>query len=262
MSRCLEGVLDTLATWFLQHNMKINATKTELIVCGDRRQLSLIETAPNVSFMGERLEYASHVKNLGVIMDQNLSWNLHLKHLSQRCFGILIGLAHAKHVLPHDVMPRLIDALVISHVRYCIQVYGNCNAEMSGVIQKIFNFAARIISNRRKYDHISDVLDNLNWLNARQFVAYFDLCMLHKIITSSCPSCLSSRYQFNYQVRNRSTRQSMQLYLERQKNNHGKRTFIYRSSQLYNTYHEQIGGLDEISALSFKKLARTLVKSI
>ena len=231
-------------------------------MCGDRRQLSLIKMAPPVSFMGERLEYTSHVKNLGVIMDQNLSWNMHLRHLSQRCFGILIGLTHAKHVLPHDVMPRLIDALVISHVRYCIQVYGNCNAEMLYVIQKIFNFAARLISNRRKYDHISDVLDNFNWLNARQFVAYFDLCLLHKIITYSCPSSLSSRYQFNHQVRSRSTRQSGQLHLERPKNNHGKRTFIYRSSQLYNTFHEHIGTLDEISALSFKKLARDLAKSI
>ena len=69
-------------------------------------------------------------------MDQNLSWHQHLKLVSQRCFGTLVGLAHARLVLPLNVMPRLIDALVISHVRYCIQVYGNCNAEMSGVIQK------------------------------------------------------------------------------------------------------------------------------
>ena len=62
MSQCLERVLDTMATWFLQQNMKINAAKTELILCGDRRQLIRIETAPPVSFMGEGLEYASYVK--------------------------------------------------------------------------------------------------------------------------------------------------------------------------------------------------------
>ena len=91
---------------------------------------------PVVSFMGELLKPTSHVQNLVVIMDQHLSWHLHLKLISQRCFGTLVGLPHARHVLPHDVMPRVIDALVISHVRYCIQVYGICNAEMLGVIQK------------------------------------------------------------------------------------------------------------------------------
>ena len=262
MSRCLENVLDTMATWFLQHGMKVNAAKTEFIVCGDRKQLSRIEIMPVISFMGEQLESVPHVKNLGVIMDQNLSWNLHLKHVSQRCFGILVGLAHARHVLPKDVMPRLIDSLVTSHVRYCIQVYGNCNAEMLAAMQKIFNFSARLISNRRRYDHISDVLSSLNWLNARQFVAYFDLCLLHKIIASECPSSLSSRYRFNHQLLDRVTRQSDHLYLERPKNNHGKRAYIYRSSQLYNNFHDQIRSMDVISVQSFKKLAREIAASI
>lgn len=242
--------------------MKVNATKTELIVCGDRRQLSRIEMMPVISFMGAQLKPASHVKNLGVIMDQNLSWSLHLKHISQRCSGILVGLAHARSVLPYDVMPRLIDSLVTSHVRYCIQVYGNCNAEMLGVVQKIFNFSAKIISNRRKYDHISDVLNSLQWLNSNQFVAYFDLCMLHKIVTSERPSSLSSRYRFNHQMLDRVTRQSEHLYLERPKNNHGKRTYVYRSSHLYNSYYDQIGSLEAISVYSFKKLAREIAASI
>ena len=91
---------------------------------------------PVISFMGELLKPTSHVKNLGIMMDQNLTWQEHLKLVSQRCFGTLVGLAHAKHVLPYHVMPKLIDALFISHVRYCIQVYGNCNAEMLGQSSK------------------------------------------------------------------------------------------------------------------------------
>ena len=198
MSRALECVLDTMATWLMQHNMKINASKTELILFGDRRQLSQIEAVPDITFMDQQLELSTHVKNLGIVMDQQLTWNMHIKQLSQRFFGILIGLAHAKNVLPRDVLPRLIDALVISHVRYCIQVFGNCNAEMLNAIQKIFNFAARLISNRRKYDHISDVLRELGWLNSRQFVAYFDMCMLHKIISCQCPTSLSAHFRCNH----------------------------------------------------------------
>ena len=216
---------------------------------------------PEISFMGELLSPSPHVKNLGVIMDQNLSWHQHLKHVSQRCFGTLVGLAHARHVLPLNVMPRLIDALVISHVRYCIQVYGNCNTELSGVIQKIFNFAARLISNRRKFDHISDVLSSLDWLNSRQFIAYFDLRMLYKIITTDCSSSLSSQYRFNHQVLDRCTRQSDHLCLERPRNNYGKRTFAYRSSHLYNRHHDRLGDLN-VSMYTFKRLARGVASSL
>ena len=257
----MEVVLDQISIWFLQHGMMVNASNTEMIVCGDRKQLSRIELQPVISFMGECLKPSLHVKNLGVVMDQTLSWNQHVKLISQRCFGILIGLYHTRHVLPHAVLPKLVDALVISHVRYCIQVYGNCNAELLDSIQKIFNFAARFLSGRRKYDHISDVLRNLEWLNSRQFIAYFDLCMLHKVVTTGCPSSLSSRYRFNHQVLDRVTRQSNHLHLERPKNNHGKRAFVYRSGHLYNSNCDSLGEID-VAVKTFKKRARELASHV
>ena len=72
-----------------------------------------------------------------------------------------------------------------------------CNV---GKIQRVFNFAANIISNRRKYDHISDVMIELEWLSSRQFVDYFDLCMIQKLMASGRPAVLSSRYKFNHEV--------------------------------------------------------------
>ena len=85
----------------------VHASKTELIVCCERQQLSQIEMMPEMYFMAELLSPSPHVKNLGVIMDQNLSWHQHLKFVSQRCFDTLVGLAHARHVLSLDVLPRL-----------------------------------------------------------------------------------------------------------------------------------------------------------
>ena len=51
MCNSLESVLDTLGTWFMQNGMMANARKTELILCGDRRQPSRIEESPVISFM-------------------------------------------------------------------------------------------------------------------------------------------------------------------------------------------------------------------
>ena len=45
--------------------------------------------------------------------------------LTRKCYGILIGLAHVRHIIPRELLPQLVDALVVSHVRYCLAVYGN-----------------------------------------------------------------------------------------------------------------------------------------
>ena len=69
---------------------RVNASKTEMIMCGDRRQLARIDRPVYVTFLGKRLECTDEVKNLGVVMDKHLTWDSHVKRLTDRCFGTLI----------------------------------------------------------------------------------------------------------------------------------------------------------------------------
>ena len=112
-----------MCTWLLQHGVLVNATKTELLMCGNRHQLSQITESPTISFMDHTLTCSNRAKNLGMIMDPTLSWEIHIHHVIGHCFGILIGLQNAKHLLPQGLFPRIIDGLVFSHIRYCAQVY-------------------------------------------------------------------------------------------------------------------------------------------
>ena len=230
----LESLLDVLSTWFSQHGMMVNASKTEVLMCGDRRQLAQIQEPPRIEFMGQALPLSNTVKNLGIVMDPELSWEAHISSIINRCFGILIGLMHARHIIPLAVLPRIVDALVLSHVRYCASVYGSASRTNIAKIQRVFNFSARVISGRRKYDHISDVIDDLAWLSAPDYISYFDLSLMHGILSFEKPDLLRSWLSYNHEHVCRDTRQSHQLALPRVRNNHGKRRFVYRAVELYN----------------------------
>ena len=56
-------------------------------------------------------------KNLGVVFDRHLSFEPHVDEIVHRCNGLLIGLHHAKHRLPNDVLPAVINGLVLSIIR-------------------------------------------------------------------------------------------------------------------------------------------------
>ena len=258
MQNAMENVLDILSNWFLQNGMMVNPTKTELIVCGDRRQIVQLDGSSKVRFMDEDVFPSERVKNLGVIMDRNLSWELHAKHVANKCFGILIGILHAKHLLPASVLPRIIDALVLSHIRYCVQVFGGSGKNVLHELQKVVNFAARVIAGRRKHDHVSDVIKELGWLNVPKLVVYFDLCMMHKILLSNMPIGLREQLSFNHESIARRTRQSEHLSLVRPRNNHGKRSFIYRASKLYNE-HAIDHQLQRLSMATFKRSIRKML---
>ena len=218
----------------IQHGMMVNASKTELLMCGDRRQLARTDEPPQIEFMGQVLALSRTVKNLGVVMDPELTWEAHINTIINRCFGILIGLMHIRHIIPHSVLPRLVDSLVFSHIRYCAPVFGSANRTAIARLQKVFNFSARVISGRRKFEHISDVLEELAWLPAADFIAHADLSLIHSILTSGKPHLLRSYLSYNHEHVCRDTRQSHLLALSRVRNNHGKRRFTYRAASLYN----------------------------
>ena len=147
---------------------------------------------------------------------------------------------------------QIVDALVLSHMRYCIQVYGSANAGQIAKLQKVINFAARVVSGRRKYDHISDCIASLGWLPAQKLVTYSDLCLLHKILMTGQPSSISQYLQVNRDRTTRDTRTANHLSLPRVRNNHGKRAFIYRSVTMYNK-HVIAKGADGLSLRKLKK---------
>ena len=239
MQCSMSSVLDGMLTWFLQHGMKVNTKKTELLLIGGPRVLPKPEdvTSISVQFNGETIHesQSGYVRNLGVTMDKNLNWVKHIDKTVAKCCGILIGLASAKNVLPLNVLPRLINALVFSHLRYCVQVYGNASNCHLRKIQNVFNFTARIISDRRKFDRISDVTHAIGWLSAREFVVFNDICQLHRVRAQEQPASIASQIKRNHQVTSRTTRQSNLLTMAPARTRHGQRTFMCRAAKLYNT---------------------------
>ena len=70
--------------------------------------------------------------------------------------------------MPSSVISELVSALVVSQVRYCVSIYGNGSKMNLSRLQKIINYGAKIIFGRKKYDHVSDLLDKLGWLSAEK----------------------------------------------------------------------------------------------
>ena len=244
----LEEALDSLDNWFHYHGLKVNTSKTELILFGSR-QNSRDLTPISVRFRQETVPERPTVRNLGVLFDKHLTWDAHVSALVKKCYGILIGLAHARHCIPSHLLPMIVNALVISHVRYCLAVYGNGSQKNMNRLQKIQNFALRVISGRRKFDHISDVRDDLGWPTVPELHEQHCLNFLHKIVSTGIPQALASKLQANSDFRSRNTRQDADLALPRIRTEAGRRRLFYRSAQCYNSLPAE---LRELSTSRFR----------
>ena len=99
----MEASLSSLNVWFSSHALKVNATKTQLMVFGSRQNLRNLPDF-KISFRDTELQPCAQVGNLGVVFDGTLSWEAQVSELSRRCMGVLIGLSHARQCLPDGVL--------------------------------------------------------------------------------------------------------------------------------------------------------------
>ena len=148
--------------------------------------------APEVTltFNGSQLLESETVKSLGLVIDRHLNFKAHVDSVVSKCTGVLIALTHARQVIPRCTLPSIVQALAISMVRYCISVYGSCSKTQLRRIQKVINFGARVVSGRRRNDHISDVVRDLGWMDAEQLVEYHTTCAVQRAITTNLPECI------------------------------------------------------------------------
>ena len=248
----MERNLAQLSHWFGKNGMKINAKKTQLIVLGTRQNLRQLPTV-SIKFMGATVSGSPAVRNLGVTFDPCLTFAAHVDDVVRRCTGILTGLSHSKHCLPHSTLITLVNSLVISLIRYCISVYGTCNVTQTSRLQKVLNFGARVISGRRKFDHISDVLRDLEWLSAHNMYMYHALTLLKRTLDTSQPESISANLVRRRHVHQRTTRQNDMLQVPMIRSESGRRRFLYAAATAFNNLPPAIS---ELGMRGFKKELR------
>ena len=254
MIMCLESELAVVFDWFAQNSLKLNSSKTQVIVFGTRamlRDLPTVSVRVGNDVVSERRE----VKNLGVYMDRYLTFSDHFDHVVRKCTGTLIALVHLSHGIPVSLMKQIVVALVLSMIRYCISIYGTCGATQLHRIQKLINFCARVISRKSKYDHISQEVRRLGLMTAQQLVTYHQMCLIRRILVTGEPHELSLFSSADHEHR---TRYAHRLVTVRARTCAGERRIFNGGVRKYNDLPTEVR--DAVSMGGFKRaLERVLL---
>ena len=144
-------------------NLLLNSDKTEVIVFGPKH---LRNTLSNdlANLDGITLASSTTVRNLGVIFDQDMSFNSHIKQISRTAFFHLRNISKIRHILSQQDAEKIIHAFVTSRLDYCNSLLSGCPNRSIKTLQLVQNAAARVLTKTKKRDHISPILASLHWL--------------------------------------------------------------------------------------------------
>ena len=137
-----------------------------------------------------------------------------LKLFRPVCQASLTQISRVKHMFDKNTLMAIINALVFSNLFYCSSVWSNTATTHLLKLQAEQNFAARIISDTRKFDNITPILKDLRRrLPVKSQLCYCDVVLVFKFMSGLTPPYLALRFLKRGEVCGRVTRNSHLLIL-------------------------------------------------
>lgn len=208
----------------------------------------------SITIAGEEIQSTPCAKNLGVLIDQELTLRQQVNSVVKSCNIQLRILWSIRRFLDIDSAKTLAISLVLSKLDYCNSIYYGLPKTLINQLQRVQNSAARFVLNMRKTDHISEALKRLHWLPVRFRIEYKIALITFKTLNSNGPSYL--RDLLDETPSTRRTRSNSRLKTPRTKlKSAGDRSFSVAAPTIWNSLPSHI--TDSSSVTCFKKLLKT-----
>ncbi len=167
------GIIDTshimscfidYKNWMSKNVLQLNDSKSEVLIF-----TPCVPSSASINNLSSSLGVLSNnvrkeARNLGVVFDSELSFDVPVTKVVQSCFAQLRQLTKIKSFLSLADLEKVIHAFISSRLDYCKALYSGISKRNLQRLQLIQNAAARLLTRTKKRDHITPILAALHWL--------------------------------------------------------------------------------------------------
>lgn len=241
-----------------EHNLKLNTNKSVCMMFGQMNKVRYAKSSIKIKINDDILPFQENCKNLGLFLDNNLRFKLHVQKLLQKSYSTLKILYSNRHVLNFKLKKVLCESLVLSVFNYSDIIYGPClDLYTKERIQKVQNTCCRLIYGLRKRDHVSYTRKLLGWLNMEGRRDLHFMVFVQKLMTQPTPSILLEKLVTRDKIHDINVRNKLTLTMPQHSTSMFKRSFTFNAIKLYNKVPNSIKSKNIIS---FKKQCIALIK--
>ena len=245
-------IATSVCQWTASHRLKINDSKTEILVISRKRldldiSINVGDTTPEIS---------KSAKNIGVVFDSKMSLELHVSNICRKCYIQLRNLRKLRPYLSKSALIRLVHCFISSQLDYCNSLLIGLPAYLISKLQKIQNSAARIICGVSRGTHMTPILAELHWLPVEKRIIFKIVVITFKCLHGIGPVYLSEllvRYEPSRSLR--SAQQTTLVVPFTRSALASERSFSVAAPRLWNSLPEHLRAIETLSA--FKSALKT-----
>ena len=185
-------------------------------------------------------------------MDCNLTYDEHVTQVTSKCIGSLCQINRVQYLFDRRTLIIIIDSLVFSKLLYCSSVWANTTKKNIELLQTVQNFAARIVSEKRKFDHVTPFLNQLQSLQIIKQLTARDATMVFKCLNGLAPPYLCQKFKTRSEVHNCNTRNRDCLHIPLCRTAAGHRAFTLSCQKLRNSLPDDFQSITNLDVFKTK----------
>lgn len=180
--------IQEIVKWCGDNALSLNASKSQAIIF---HSATLPIFLPKISINGEELPFLNKVKNLGLLMSENLSWRDQVNSITRKTFGTLKLMRPFSKFFSLELRKRLVLTIIVPHFTYCdIVFYPSLSSMEFDRLRVAFNACVRFVFNLNSRDHVSNRVPEILGLNLSDFFKLHLLQFMFKVMHFSMPQYL------------------------------------------------------------------------
>lgn len=190
----LNDDLNRIYLWASANGLCLNPLKSKCLIIHKKS----LRTNLNFDILlnNQKIEIVSSSKNLGVVINNTLSWNNHVNSAVGKTYGMLRTLWATQSCTPLNIRVTLAKSYLIPVLLYGCEIFANCDSNSTRKLHVAYNSIIRYVFGLRKRDRVSPYSKRLLGNSFENILKAKVLILLHKIIYLKEPAYLFNRLNF------------------------------------------------------------------
>ena len=252
--------LNKLYVWLTSNKLNLNIKKSNFVIFRPyQKSLSFqpkIRIFDNEKNMNISLDCKNYVKYLGILIDSNLSWKIHIEYIALKISKIVGLIAKLRHFVPLHTLLNIYQSLISPYITYGLSVWGQaCKSHLNKILT-LQKRALRFMYFAKKNEHTIPLFINAKLLPLN-FLYYKTLSeLMHDVSTASAPINICNLFTKTSRVHSYNTRSSTSdnFYIKASRLEIQKNAFSRIGAKLWNEIPSSLRGLP-------KKLFKLRIKN-
>ena len=161
---------------------------TQLMLVTSKITKHLHNLPTSITIGNTQIPFKQPVKKFGFTLDCHLTMNAHVSNIARTCYFELRRLASIRRFLTSTATTTLVSAFDLSGIDYCNSLLFGSTHDVTSHLQRMQNYAARVIFRLPMSSSITIHLKSLHWLPVKVRSTYKIACLCYHCHSSTAPS--------------------------------------------------------------------------